>query len=292
MLELVAETDVTVEHYPQVKPSSVAAVVYDTDGSALETLIVTTDSASTTIATATSATQWTLTDATGFAAGRRYWWAGARGGGGPVLISELTGNDIVIDSAPPGVVRATDALTGLRCTAPVEGDNLDTRGRGYRIDWLTTDADGLVHPWRDEVWVVRQRFATPTTAAIARTFVAARYPEEAQDDVDPARWVELSRRANLLVNEEARSQHRYPHLTGDSGMWRKAGEIALKIELADEGIVPAGWEPDSYWDRVNDDLATEIDRIFARSWNDVDDDGAYSEDTETASMSTTRGIRR
>lgn len=283
VLRLVEDTAATVELYPDVLPASGTLTLYKPGGTSLATPTVTVDSVDTTInAAPTSQTQISVADATGITVGRYYWWQSQDSGahGAPVLVSEIDGTDIILESPPPGTLKNGDAIKGLRCTAPLTATHTADRGRNYRLDWIITDGSGVTHPYRQIVDVVRTKFRDPVTAAEAARYISGLYANWAGTNQDAGRYTELAARASEHVLDRIRAREFSADLFGDQDAFKRAGLVALRIELYHAGMSHPAEDAAGYYEAQEQELERQIDQAIAGCWYDRDDSGGYDATTE------------
>ena len=132
--EVTEDTAATVTTYPDgAAPSGATATFYNWGGTAASTPTVTVDSigsgGTSTVGVVTSQTAFAVNDATGITAGRMYWLTSADGWEAAVMVSQISGLNVILEHAPPGVIANGDTIKGLRLSVTLSATT-DTKDRG------------------------------------------------------------------------------------------------------------------------------------------------------------------
>ena len=263
------------------RPSSCTASFRKPSGDELETPAVTVASIGSggvsSVSSVTNQTQFSVNDATGIASGAFLWIETDDGWKGAVRVSEITGTAITLESRPPGTVNTNAALYGLALSCTVSASKTDTRDQNYRVDYTITSADGSVTYRRQMINVVAMLFAEPVTSSEAARYAAANFPGVAtQKD---AGWFRgIAERASDRIKQKLVAAGNYPHRIGDQSVFKPAGMIAMRIELAHEGLIVAGFDPEAYINAQESRLGTQLRESIANTWVDRNDDDTVDVD--------------
>tara|TARA_R110000822_G_scaffold53955_3_gene138755 strand:+ start:1359 stop:2255 length:897 start_codon:yes stop_codon:yes gene_type:complete len=229
------------------------------------------------VSAVTNQTQITVDDATGITSGAFLWMETGDGWAGAIRISEITGTSLTLESRPPGTVDVTAKIYGLALTSTVSASKTDTRDQNYRIDYTITSVDASVAHRRQMVNVVAMSFADPVTSAEVSRYAAANFPGvSTQKD---AGWYRgIAERASDRIRQKLVAAGNYPHRVGDQSVFKSSGMVAMRIELAHEGLIVAGFDPESYINAQESRLGTQIRESIANTWIDRNDDDAVGVD--------------
>ena len=227
------------------------------------------------VSAVTNQTQITVDDATGITSGAFLWMETGDGWAGAIRISEITGTSLTLESRPPGTVDVAAKIYGL--TSTVSASKTDTRDQNYRIDYTITSVDASVAHRRQMVNVVAMSFADPVTSAEVSRYAAANFPGvSTQKD---AGWYRgIAERASDRIRQKLVAAGNYPHRVGDQSVFKSSGMVAMRIELAHEGLIVAGFDPESYINAQESRLGTQIRESIANTWIDRNDDDAVGVD--------------
>lgn len=281
---LVQDAATVVEFTPAVRPVSATLIFRSPGGASLLTPSVTVDPLSRTV-TAVDATtpEQKFTAATGSGTpvvGRRYFWASSDDGAHEAMVrlAELDANVWTTEAPVPGAtkVQINDLLRGARLTATITSAVADELAENYALEWTVTDAAGTVHPpVRQMAHVVRTGYLPPASASSAADFCASAYPNHYVGKTYGF-WLDLAERASDRVWRRVRRGGRFIHLVGSSDAFEPAGRLALQIELAHVGILPA-----SYLDR-----ATALDDLEKRLESEIADalDGQFYDENNDGTV--------
>ena len=298
-LEVTEDTAAQIVDYPDGSaPASATAAYFNHEGVEKSTPAVTVDAIGTggaaVVATVQSQTQFTVVNATGITAGRRYWLEDLNAGwSAAVLVSEIDGTSVTLESPPPGVLTATNSkLKGLRLSVTLSAST-DTAERGLnnRVEWAVLGADGITRRYRTIVDVVKTPWPDSVSPQAAARFLAMSFPGYATG-LDAGHYAELARRASQRVRNILRADGNYPHMVGDRGVFEAAGLAALRLECATgDALIPAGFDPSQYLIDQEHVLRRLIAEAVANNWIDRNDDGAVDAG-EVSPMYTMRVVRR
>lgn len=279
-----------IEFVPPEAPDSATLSFKDSGGAELSAPAVTVDPTDTTVgATVTTSTEFQVGAA--LVARRQYWWGSSDGAASLVRCASYAGGVAVLEAAPPGNTVVTgDTITGARLTATIPDTVVATRGLNYRAEWTVTGVDGVVRVYQQAIHVVRCLFRDALTADEAARYLAGAFPS-AMVDRSFGYFSELARRASHRVERKLLAGQRYQHLVGDFAAFSDAGLVALRIELALEGLVPPGYDPTNYVSKTDVELGEAIQEAISGLWYDEDDSGTV-EETEKSGFYSIRQVRR
>lgn len=230
------------------------------------------DTASTTVAEiGTSPDVLTVASSSGFEVWGQYWYVSQDGWGAKVRVSEINGNVITLLASPPGTPRVGDTLQGLTFTAAVSASVLGTAGKFYRFDWVVTDAEGAKRSYRQMAHVVAMAFRDPTTPDDVSRIAQQSHPSWARTQTYGT-WRSVSDRANQRIRRILTAAKNYPSLIGDHEALSDAGEVAIRLELAIMGRVPAGNDASTYVNETKRALKGDVLEAIAGMWVDRDED--------------------
>lgn len=262
---------------PDSRPVTCAVEVFKpTSASAIQSGAGTVSSYTATVSGVTSQSEITVSSVVGVSAGDRVWLTSQDGWGAPILVSEIVGSVLVLEGPPPSEVQTGDTLFGLQCTFNVAA--IAERGMNYRVQWQVVDELAVTRRYQTIFHVVRMQFRPAITAAEVYRYASARYPGAVID------WTfeisdEIARRASDRVRRQIQSAGAYPHLIGDDDAFSDVGIISCRIELAREGLYPAGFDPGEYMDQQEAALKAETRvALSALQWIDSNDDGIVEGD--------------
>ena len=285
-----------VEYVPPARPTSATCSFKDSSGSELSAPAVTVDATNLTIASATSSTVGVLTSSA-LTPDRSYWHVSANRTGQESLVrcagATVSDHGFTLEAPPSGnLLEASDTIKGARLTATISAAAAATRGLNYRCEWTVTCADGVVRVYQQPIHVVRCLFEPACTPDAASRYVSNAFPSMGVDR-PWGYFVEVARRASARVERKLLGGGRYQHLVGDSQAFVDAGLVALRIELGQEGLVPAGYDVTEYMRRAEQDLSAAVADAVAGLWYDADDSGAVdSAGSETRGLYSMRLVRR
>lgn len=290
---ILEDRSTAIEFVPPEPPTSATLSIKTPSGTALEAPTVTVDSTSTTIgATVTTSTQFQVGAA--LTPGRQYWWTSVDSTSvrGLVRCAEYDSPIARLESPPPGsTVQQGDTITGARLTATVTSTGSATRDLNHQAVWTVTGTDGIVRIYQQALHVVRCLFRQAVLPADATRYLAGAFPHQNYDRPF-GYFSELARRASRRVERKLLAGGRFQHLVGDHDIFADAGIVALRIELALEGMVPPGYDPTDYVAKTEKELGDAIQEAIAGCWYDIDDDGGVDEETERSGFYSMAWVRR
>lgn len=281
-IELVQSESATVTLAPDQRPSSATAVLVDPQGETAQAstaAVLDTVSAKTVASVGSSPDVLVLDDVADLRVDHEYWYASANGWGAKVRVSEIdtSATQVTLEAAPPGTPEASDTLYPLELDLTVTAAATATRGRHFRLQWEVTGADGGIYHYQQSAHVVRMLYRDPVTPDEVARYGQAAHPNWARRQTY-GRFREIARRANDRVKRILVSVETYPDMLGDHDAFRDAGEIAVRVELAREGLVPPGFDPGEYEHEQQRSLRRAVSEAVAGQHVDRNDDGAVQPD--------------
>lgn len=282
-IEFVQNTTQAVLLTPDVRGSAATAVLRAPDGSTQAEITGIIDSVDTTVASVGSTPDvLTLTSGSNVVVGREYWYTSANGWACKVRVVARAAAVVTLESPPLGAPAAGDLFQGLVFTGTVEGTSLTQRDRFFALDWtVTVGAERAFY--RQEAHVGYMRFRDPATPDDAKRIAMDVSSAWAKAET-PGRWVRVSEDACARVRELLVAREDYPDLVGDHDAFVRAGEIAVRIVLAEKGRLPAGFEGNTYVAAKTAELEAAVRAAVAGRPQDRDADNKVS-------PSEVRGIR-
>lgn len=291
-LYILEDRATAIEFVPPHRPTSATVVFKSADGTTLASPTVTPDATNTTLGTVTSSTVAAINAAV--VPRRQYWWVSSEAGAHESLVrcARYAAGVMTLEAPPPGnALTSGDAIKGARLVATIPDTATVERGLNFRAEWTVTCADSVVRIYQQAVHVVRCLFDDAVSVDAASRYLANAFPAM-HVDRPFGYFAELARRASARVERKLLASHRYQHLVGDSGVFADAGLVALRIELAHEGLIPPAYDLASYVAKAEDeDLPKAINEALASCWYDEDDDGVASE-LEKPGIFTITAVRR
>ena len=271
----------TIELVPPVRPQA-ATCRFKTPGNVtLATITATVDNTSRTVSSV-SGLDVTLDD--DLVAGRHYWWTSGDDGAGGSLVrcAQSDANVMRLVSPPAGsAIKAGDTFHGARLTALIPSSATATRGRRYRAEWEITPVSGDVLIVQQEIHVCRTLFRAAVLPDEAARFVSFAFASAGWDR-PYGYWLDVAERASRRVTRSLAKSERFEDLIGDYNVFVEAGQCALRIELALEGLLSPGYDLTRYVREQDELLDTEVQTALSNCWYDEDEDGTVDEDTEVA----------
>lgn len=263
---------------PDFRGDSAEAAFYSKEGTLKATLTPSRDSVDTTVAAVGSSPDvLTLASASGVVVGRRYWLGSTNlGWSAKVRVSDIAGNVVTLDSAPPGLPGYGDTFKGLEYTAEIPGAQLATRGKSFRVDWRVTTG-GVQRGYRQVVHVVAMQFRSPCTPDDAKRVALQSHRSWALSE-SFGTWLRISEDASDMVRKILTKDEDYPHWIGDQDAFRAAGEIACRIVLAMNGRVPPGFDGATYVTDQTARLNGAVRDAVGGVWVDRDESNSATDD--------------
>lgn len=282
MLTYIQDQTGTLELYPSSRATSATVTVYKPGGGELSSAdSATVDSTSTTINGAPTSNQvFVVASASGLAVGRSYALESATEGSSMVEIAEISGTTITLSQPASFDLASGDALRGLRLTKALTSTNTADRGLHYRADWLVTPADGGdVQSFRTMFSIARMQFAPACTRDQVIRVLSFRFPSSL-DRYNGEELANLAEKASNRVSRLVESTGRAPELIGRADLFSDAGNLALALVLADDGLWPQSGSIDliEYMESTRRALQQAVtEAVRAAQWYDHDDDGAVDQ---------------
>lgn len=216
-----------------------------------------------------------LSDTDGLRPGQTVYWqpAADRALGSPLVVSEVRADDVVVfEAAPPGSFVAGDVIRPLVATAAIPSSLTATLGVNYRIEWACTFDDDIAaiilqdgYQDRTMVNIVLTPFRPAMSPVDCRRYVDENHSSVQRD----AGWYRsMAARAAARVERKLIATGRLADLVGDRDLFVDAGVIALRLELAQAGMVPVGHDPQSYRSEQETALNIAVDEAVASVWVD------------------------
>ncbi len=289
---ILEDRSTAIEFVPPEPPASATLSFRSPAGVEIVAPSVTVDTTSTTVGTVESSTEFDVGAA--LVPGRQYWWTSKDATSVRALVrcAEYATPVARLESPPPGSsVQATDTIKGARLTATISTVGSATRGLNHHAEWAVTGLDGVVRVYQQAVHVVRCLFRDAVTADEAARYMAGAFPSM-QVDRPFGYFDELAKRASRRVERKLLTGQRYQHLVGNFDVFRDAGLVALRIELAAEGMVPPAYDPTDYVRKTDMELGEAIQEAIQGCWYDDNDDGVVDVQTETSGFYSMRLVRR
>lgn len=273
-----------VEFVPPERGASATVRVLTPSGAELSTPTATLDPFTATVAEARTSTDLALDSASGVVVGRQYWLSKTDGlGAALVRCSEsFSGDDSVLLEAPPALSEVVqfDTLTGACFTTTVPA--ITTRGLFHRLEWTVVGADGVTRgPYVQALHVCKTLFRMAVLPDEVARYIAFTFPDVAYGR-PYGYFAERARRASLRVERELLLKERFQDRIGDFDLFVEAGVVAIKLELADEGLIPpdAGSDLAQYKKDLRAEFEMAITVALAGTWYDDNDDAVVDELTE------------
>ena len=273
-------------------PSTATATLYGPDGTVLQSPSVVIDDFTSAIAAGSTRNVLVLTSVAGAVVGRRYRVL-SYGVGYVVAMATVDGatNMVTLTAALPEDPEVGGAVNGLTMSATLAPCGEAKVGAGYRLDWQFSEIVGTASTpgfYSQSVAIVRWVWTPPASAASVRDYISSAFRQKKADDYCKV----IAERANTRIDRAVVATGRRPYLYGDSDVWSAAGFAALRLELALEGLIPAGSNTGIFQDQLRRELDGEI-RTVISSLQDYDKDNSGTIDAQEAkglwwSVETTR----
>lgn len=275
-LELLQNTTELVEFTPDIRCDSASVVLYSPSGSVLAEVDADPDALDEVEVASVGASPdiLTLVATDNVLAGRDYWYESVSGWGCRVRVSEVnsTTKVVTLESPPEGAPQEGDLLQGLTFSASIPSTALATRStKPHRLDWTMTRG-AETRRYRQAAFVVGMRFRAPAEAADVVRAATANFASWARTQ-KVATWHRIAAQASERVAQELIAVEDYPWLLGDHSAFRAAGEIAIRLELAQLSRVPPGNEVGPYVTAQEELLARAIRKAIGGMANDRNDNG-------------------
>jgi len=260
-LEVHYSTALAVYHEPGdgLVATTASAVLRDPDGATLETLTVTAPSVSTTISSVTDQATLVLASASGVTVGHRYQIV-SDGVTHLATVTRVDGSTVHLAAALPDSPDTSSTFKAVRMTASIAAPGTTKIGSNYRLEWLyddgTTEGFGS-----DVVHIVRWKWNAPIHGSAVLQYVARQFPSLSRKR---SQWYfdDIARRANERIRATVQATGRRPNLYGSPNVFEAAGLEAARLELAKDGILPAGLNASLFESDRNDALADAMNRAI------------------------------
>jgi hypothetical protein len=257
---------------PPRRPASATLAFVSPSGTSLSSPAVTLDTLVGTVASVAAFSATVTVSAGALVAGRQYWVSSDAEGESLVLASTEVSDTITWQDMPATTVAVASTVRGARLTATIPSSVCDDLGQYFQLRWTVTHADGSVQTYLEAASVCRTVFRAPVTSDIAARHAGYAFPAIASQR-KTAYWQEVAGRASRRVEQRILASGRMPHLVGDQSLLEDAGLIALRIELARDGLVPQGYEASQFVVQMEDELKMQMEWALSSTWHDTNDDG-------------------
>jgi len=215
----------------------------------------------------------TLDSVLGLSVGGAYWVASSAGWGARVLVSEIVGLTVTFATAPPGDLASLDTITGLALGAPVPGSALSNKSLFWRLEWDMRDAGAVRHRARQGTHVVESPNIHLVDVETVSRYVNRAWPGIASG-TDYGYFADLAQRAQDRLQRTLTQHEAYPHTIVDRAALSGAMLAAIRWELALEGYVAGGWDPQEYEQAQSTALKRAVSDALQGQWVDREDSGA------------------
>ncbi len=238
-------------------PTSATLELVKTDGSALSSPTVTLPTVTAAVQASSTASSIILDSAVGFVVGDSY----ACTSDGVTYVfraGRVDGTTIEPIAALPEVPDTGSTVSALKMTTAVAAPGLANVGEGYALRWEYSDGT-TTRQHAEEATVVRWLWQTPIEAREIREYVAQAFPSAQR----PFQfYADIAERANGWIRSRIEATGRRPSLYGSSAAFREAGRLIAQMYLAERGLIPRGFDSESYRRdlsfRSNEELRTQV----------------------------------
>jgi hypothetical protein len=261
-----------VELVPPVRPASATLAFVSPAGVALSSPSVTLDPVSRAIASVGDFSFVVAAGAGTITAGRAYWLVNPNEGAALIRPSSVSGTTVSYQDALGVTVTTSCMLYGATLSAVIPSSATTLVGQWYQLRWLVTPASGQVNNYLEPASVCRTVFLPPMTPDIAARHAGYAFPSVAAGKRSEY-WVGVSERASRRVIQRVLASGRMPYLVGDQSLLADAGMVALRIELARDGLIPPGFDGTTFLDRMEEELKQQLEFSLAGAYYDQQDDG-------------------
>jgi len=121
--------------------------------------------------------------------------------------------------------------------------------------------------------VVAMVFSDPVSDYEVARYAAANFPGVVTQK-DAGWYRGIAERSSGRIKQKLVAAGQYPHRIGDQSAFKSSGLIAMRIELAHEGLIIAGFDPESYINTQESRHGKQLREAVANTWVDYDDDNA------------------
>ena len=271
----------TLEIYPSALVTSADVAVYKPDGAILvSSTSATVDSTSTTITsqTAGNPNRLHLSSVSGFVVGRKYLIQGTDGEEFQVTVSSIdtSSSHILVNVPPPFDIQNGDLIKGTRVAYAIPAAKLNVLDTYFRAEFTCTTAAGV---FNETVFfdVVRMQFNI-RSAELVKRLITFQFPSAASR-FETGMIEEIADRAHKMILDKIRATGRFPHLYGSPDMFDEAYQHAVRLVLADFGMIPNAGAVDviEYMNLYRDKLREALDIASQANGYDKDNDGTLDQ---------------
>jgi len=266
---------------PSVLVSACSVTVYKPDGAILVAstpAALDTESKTITAQSATNPNLITLNNTDGMVlVGLPYIITGTDGQSFQVTISDIDSdsNQITVNVPPSFALQNGDTLKGSQITHALSAASLSTLDTYYRAEFLCTE-DFTGQKFVETVFfdVVRMQFNIKSPELVQR-LITFQFPSAASR-FEAGMVEEIADRAHRMIIDKIRSTGRFPHLYGSPDMFEEAYQYAVRLVLADFGMIPNAGAVDiiEYMTLYRDKLYQSLEIAAQGNGYDADNDGA------------------
>jgi hypothetical protein len=277
-LQLLKNSTGNLEIYPGRLVTSATVEVFKPDGAILvASSAATIDATQTTLQGQTQGNpnRLHLDDVTGFVVGRKYLITGTDGETFQVTVSAIdtSNNHILVNVPPPFDIQNGDTIKGTRVSYSIASSYLGTLDTYYRAEFTCSTAS---ETFRETLFfdVVRMQFNIKSPELVKR-LITFQFPS-ASSRFESGMIEEIAERAHRMILDKIRSTGRFPHLYGSPDMFEEAYGYAVRLVLADFGMIPNAGAVDiiDYMNVYQDKLRTALEIASQGNGYDADNDGA------------------
>lgn len=246
---------------------------------------MTVDNTTRTVSAVTTNTEVTLA-AGDLVPGRSYWWVSSQSGAHAALVrcAQSDGGVVRLEAPPAGsAIEVGDTFVGARLFAVIPLEATGERALHYHAEWSVTEANGRVSIYQQAVHICRTLFRPAVLPDEAARYLSLNFPAMGYDR-PWGYYAELARRASLRVEKQMLAAERHQHLVGDYDVFTGAGVVALRFELANEGLIAPGTEPMTL-EEQDKAIGAAVQLDLAGCWYDDNDNGEVDEGEVTGFMS-------
>jgi len=279
-LQLLQNQNAVLKISPSVLVSACSVTVYKPDGAILvpsASAALDTESKTITAQSATNPNLITLNNTTSLFVGLKYIITGTDGQSFQVTISDIddTANQITVNVPPSFALQNGDTLKGSQITHAIAASSLSTLDTYYRAEFLCTET-GTGQKFVETVFfdVVRMQFNIKSPELVKR-LITFQFPSAASR-FEAGMVEEIADRAHRMIIDKIRSTGRFPHLYGSPDMFEEAYQYAVRLVLADFGMIPNAGAVDiiEYMTLYRDKLYQSLEIAAQGNGYDADNDGA------------------
>ena len=276
-LQLLQNATGNLEIFPSRLVTSATVEIYKPDGAILvASTAATIDSTQTTLTgqAAGNPNNLHLTDSTGFVVGRKYLITGTDSETFQVTVSSIdTSNDhLNVNVPPPFDIQNGDTIKGTRISYSIDSSKLSKLDTYYRAQFTCVTAS---ETFRETLFfdVVRMQFNIKSPELVKR-LITFQFPS-ASSRFETGMIEEIAERAHRMILDKIRSTGRFPHLYGSPDMFEEAYGYAVRLVLADFGMIPNAGAVDiiDYMNVYQDKLRTALEIASQGNGYDEDNDG-------------------